>query len=937
MKKLILLLMMLAVMAGTAYAQVSGYVFSYSAGTYEEITGGTVLGTATVGGTGTNSLDGGFYTGTPISFPFAYNGLPYTELAVSCDGYIVFGGTAAMGYFPISNTTVCEGAVSILGRDLQGNVEEGNLGEVRYETLGDAPNRVYVIQWKNFRRYAGVGENYNFQIRLHETTDVIEFIYGSMVVNYTGSTHPEVGLRGLTNADYNNRVVTTDWAASTAGTVNTAQATLSTTVFPASGTTYSFTLTVSSGPNPPVMVYPANNGWIFPDGALKWTPAGGYPSSFNVYLGTSSPPPFEANVTSTSYTPTLAENTIYHWNIEAQNNYGVAAATERSFKTLSPSQMCESFESTVFPPTGWTNPGSWSRSTSNKFHLTASAYKSASTTPAILSTPKVTITPASILEFYYRPGSLTGYGRVQIVYSPDRVTWTPIGPVISMPTAYEWNSASVALGSLSGNYFLGFQVYSTVSTAGIYIDHVAGPDYTSEPPGPVTLTAPANEAVDVNPRPVFTWTAPTQGGVPAGYRIYCDTYPDPVTLLGSTTEFTFTTPVSLEFGVTYYWKVVAFNGAGNSSPNTIWSFTVWDDPTVNTFPWSESFDGTTFAPIGWENFRTAGTGNPGTWNRVTAGTLPTCTTHSGAGMARYNSYSYATGTRGELVTPPLNVGDGDTYKLKFWMFRDSGYPAKTQEVVNVYVNTEPLSAGGTLLGTISRYYDLPPVEPTANQWYEYIFTFTGTEADKYVIFEAVSEYGNNMFIDDVSVQLIDPPAAPIPTYPANYATGLPQAGFDFTWAPDLVNGDAPSYYVLYLASSEETIFDEYVYDNITTTSFNPVTSPGDPITYSYGMDYYWTVQAVNSSGDAVFDPIFKFTIETGLLPPVVTITLSSTGTVDLNWSAVTSANSYKIYASNDPYTAEAWTWLHTTGSLSYTYTGTESYKFFKVFSSTDLP
>lgn len=86
MTKKTLLMLMLAVFTGICFAQVSGYVFSYSTGIYTEITGGTVLATATVGGTGTNSLDEGFYTATPIPFAFAYNGLQYTDVAISCNG-----------------------------------------------------------------------------------------------------------------------------------------------------------------------------------------------------------------------------------------------------------------------------------------------------------------------------------------------------------------------------------------------------------------------------------------------------------------------------------------------------------------------------------------------------------------------------------------------------------------------------------------------------------------------------------------------------------------------------------------------------------------------------------------------------------------------------------------------------------------------------------
>ncbi len=937
MKTKFMLTLLLAVLAGSAFAQVSGYVFGYTAGTYSELTGGTVLATATVGGTGTNSLDEGFYTGTPIPFPFHFNGLPYTETAVSCNGYIIMGGAIAMGYTPVSSTYVADGSISALGRDLQGNTDAGNLGEVRYQTLGNAPNRVWVVQWKNFRRYAGVGEDYNFQIRLHEGTDVIEFVYGEMLVTYTGTSHPQVGLRGVTNTDFTNRAVTADWAASTAGTNNTAMATLSTTVYPASGTTYNYTLTVTTLPNPASLIYPAVGSWTYLNGVLRWGNAGGYPSSYNVYCGESADPPYVANVTTLNYAPTLNPNTTYYWRIDAVNIFGVTTGTVWNFKTPTVAQLAESFENTEFPPVGWLNPNSWSRSTTNPYHLTAVASKSANTTPAVLSTPKVNITATSTLDFYYKPGSTNGYGRLQTVYSPDRQTWTPIGPLITMPTATTvWNAQSVDLGSIQGSYFLGFQAFTTSSTATIAIDHVFGPEITAEVPGPCELTAPADQALDASPLIQFSWTVPTTGGVPQGYKLYCDTNTDPTTLITTTTGYSHILTEPLLYGTTYYWKVVAYNGVGDSSPNTVRSFTTWADPTVVSFPWTESFDGETFAPIGWFNIKTAGTTLPGIWNRVTAGSYPTCATHSGAGMARYNSYSIQAGGKAELITPALDVPDGEVYVVEFWMFRDSGYATKTQEVVNVYVNTASTSVGGTLLGTVSRYYGFAPVEPVANLWYRYKFVFTGSPENKHIIFEAVSEYGNNMFIDDVTVRAIAAPAEPYLNYPAHAATGLSQDGFAFTWAPDLAAGDPPAYYVLYVASSEETIYDEYVYDNIAGTSFNPVTASEDPISYAFDAQYYWTVQAVNAAGNAVTDPLFSFSIQSNPFSavPVVEAGLDGAGVV-LNWAAIANANSYKVYGSDDPY--GPWTLLGTTAALTYTYAGTENCKFFKVSADTHNP
>ena len=52
-------------------------------------------------------------------------------------------------------------------------------GSVRYKTSGTIPgSRVFTIEWENALYALGSDETYNFQIRLLETSNIIEFIYG---------------------------------------------------------------------------------------------------------------------------------------------------------------------------------------------------------------------------------------------------------------------------------------------------------------------------------------------------------------------------------------------------------------------------------------------------------------------------------------------------------------------------------------------------------------------------------------------------------------------------------------------------------------------------------------------------------------------------------------------------------------------------------------
>jgi hypothetical protein len=108
----------------------------------------------------------------------------------------------------------------------------GPWSEIRYETLGAAPNRVFVVQWTNFKRFStGTISQHmylNFQIRLNESSHVIDVVYGDCSPGVsTTTTVIQVGLRGPNNtfpANVNNRLNVkgaSDWATSTAGTANT--------------------------------------------------------------------------------------------------------------------------------------------------------------------------------------------------------------------------------------------------------------------------------------------------------------------------------------------------------------------------------------------------------------------------------------------------------------------------------------------------------------------------------------------------------------------------------------------------------------------------------------------------------------------------------------------------------------------------------------------
>lgn len=258
LRKITYLILVTFILQIQIQAQVNLMTFSSSSGTYSEITGGTLLGSETsddqffidpsvpLGGTVRTGV------GLPIGFDFVINGNTFDRFGINNNGWISLGKSSlnpsvdmntSSSYSPLTSTTAItppelRTRIAGLARDLQAQVG----AELRYELIGTAPNRTLVIQWKNYKRFGstGTGDSYNFQIRLNETSNTVDIVYGNVVNNAT-STTVQVGIGGSTASDFNNRTTTTDWTASAPGSSNAATMTLSNTVFPPSGLTYTWT------------------------------------------------------------------------------------------------------------------------------------------------------------------------------------------------------------------------------------------------------------------------------------------------------------------------------------------------------------------------------------------------------------------------------------------------------------------------------------------------------------------------------------------------------------------------------------------------------------------------------------------------------------------------------------------------------------------------
>jgi len=135
-----------------------------------------------------------------LPFVFSYDLYDYDKIQICANGWCEFGtgsagserGTSIPSQIGniganengrLASTARPSKALGPWWEDLNPE-DSSNPGSVSYATLGSAPNRVFVIQWKNMRAYydqASTTTRVNFQVRLYETSNIIEFHYGPVV------------------------------------------------------------------------------------------------------------------------------------------------------------------------------------------------------------------------------------------------------------------------------------------------------------------------------------------------------------------------------------------------------------------------------------------------------------------------------------------------------------------------------------------------------------------------------------------------------------------------------------------------------------------------------------------------------------------------------------------------------------------------------------
>ena len=195
-KRIFTLLFFIVLLFSKSNAQPPNYAFQAASGTFTPLTGGTAVVLTYNAAT---NYDDGITTpanAIPIGFTFNYNGTNYTTIKPCANGWASFSTTALANNVDTWTNNLVTGPATNQRPFIAPLWDDNDMvanGGVTYQLSGTSPNQVLTIEWTNakwdFNAPVGV---ISFQVKLYETTNIIEFIYkqeaGSIAPNGGGAS-----------------------------------------------------------------------------------------------------------------------------------------------------------------------------------------------------------------------------------------------------------------------------------------------------------------------------------------------------------------------------------------------------------------------------------------------------------------------------------------------------------------------------------------------------------------------------------------------------------------------------------------------------------------------------------------------------------------------------------------------------------------------------
>jgi len=315
----------------------------------------------------------------------------------------------------------------------------------------------------------------------------------------------------------------------------------------ATGPTWSFT-TQSQPNNPPYA--PSNPNPT--DGAsgvtittdLNWTggdPDPGNSVTYDVYFGTTSLPQKKiGNQTGTTYDPgTLNYSSTYYWRIVVWDNHNAkTVGLLWHFTTITQPNQPPNTPSNPTPVNNSNNIDintqiTWTGGDPDQEDtITYDVYF------GITSTPLIQI-----------------HNQSATVYNPG---------ILNFQTTYYWR-------------IIAWDNHQAKTIGPLW--HLTTKAQTNQPPNIPSNPAPQNNSNNIPFNQQLTWTGgdPDQGDT-VTYDVYFGTTSTPSKILPGNQSSTTYNPGSLNYLTTYYWRIIAWDNRGASTPGPIWDFTTTSIP-----------------------------------------------------------------------------------------------------------------------------------------------------------------------------------------------------------------------------------------------------------------------------------------------------------------------------------------------------------------------
>lgn len=809
-------------------AQVSSYGFSHFLGSYIE---NSASATAIPG----VRADSFISTAQNIGFDFVYDGVTYTQFKMSSNGIISFnmtGTNSLTGNDLSTDNPTSRPIIAPLWDDLDGANPASSLAS--YEVTGSAPNRVLTVEWRNWEwNYASSTPVISFQVKLHETTNVIEFVYRQEATN-VNSGSATIGIGSPTGSGAGSFLSLSSVASPT---VSSTTSTNNINTKPATGQIYRFTPPSCFAPNSLAVSNISTSSATISWNGVSPAPSNGY----EYYYSDVNTVPSASGTTTSSLTTNLtglnSGTTYYVWL--RSNCGGIFSSWNGPFRFVTDCNSVTSFTQNFDGVTAPALPGcflkvgttgSVNTQTTNPSSPanTLYFYSSSTTNRAVLRLQNVSNLGAGThrLKFKMRASSTVG-GVVEVGYltnPSDASTFISLETVTASSLTY----TDYAVTPSAGTYTDYIAIRHTGSPSNsVLIDDISWDAIPAIAPTCSTITFPSNGALNV-PNTRVSWSSSLDA---TGYRISVGYGSGTTEVLnsfdvGNVLSYTF----PYEAATTYYVTVYPYNAFGVATGCSEISFTTCDIST----DFVQNFESTT------------GTNFPDCWAKVgNSGTAYTQANTGISGARNLYMYSSSTTSRPVVAIQSVSNANAGTHRMRM-------------KVRGNFTAGESIEFG----------YLVNPSDATTFTSISSIVTNSTTTAQDFVIVPLGMPAGNVVFalrtgtatysvlIDDVAWEPIPAvvPTCVAITSPTDQAINVTNSRV--SWSTSL---EATGYKISVGYQSGATdVLNMFDVGNVTS-----YVVPTDP-----GTTYFVTVYPYNSFGTATGCSEISFTTCDALFPDV---------------------------------------------------------------------